>query len=564
MKKIHLFILISFFEISVFSQTDLLPHASSIFQIDTSFSLKYYTEEFENYELIATIYQNRLYFCRIKAYQFDEKEKKARIYTVNLRTKEQSFFDLDFPTEVDKKYRNVNHYWISGLAVEKNKLVVFAQDKFLVYEKLSDEKYIFKQLIYFYDVDKGYFYDNYLYTFKKDRNRGYFLYRYDTNFVKKEEVIALSFEAPFLMQFSPNRYLSIEEDYFYVLETARPTVKKFSLHGEIIDSISFFTLYPWQQIPSSLTDEIMQLNYGVERIYYALQHNNTNSYPTKIFPFKNGNLLIAYHQYDFDRGRPYYDLTYYEDFVETSERGVSTHLRRLLYDEDTLSDNLFPYYCYDGNMCIAVPWQNSIIQISKEADIVTQNMAVKDYNRARNDYFKYDDPIFVMRILKLKEKNPPYKLLESLKIKDYDDNLLTFQDISPHRTMVLFRPPIYCVGCLQKILHYLNSLNIDTSSVGFAIVIENEDNYLERKQVMKELRNQYSNPYTLYYITSAMRNEIYNTFSPYKKDPLILLIDHSKRTLEIMNDEDVFTSDLRKYDFTKRFLRTIPEFLRKE
>ena len=46
------------------------------------------------------------------------------------------------------------------------------------------------------------------------------------------------------------------------------------------------------------------------------------------------------------------------------------------------------------------------------------------------------------------------------------------------------------------------------------------------------------------------------------KTPLILLIDHSKQSLQIMNDEDIFTSNLRRYDFTEEFLKTIEEFLK--
>ncbi len=564
MKKIFLFIAVALFEISIFSQNQnsILPHASSIFRLDTSLSLKYYTEELERNELIATIHQDVLYFCRMKAYQLDENEKKARIYTVNLLTKQQSFFDLDFPSNVDRKFRNVRLYWISGLAIEKDKLVVFAQDKFLIYKKLSDEKYVFNKLVYFYDVDQGYFHDNHLYTFKKDRDKGYFLYRYDTNFVKKKEIRAIPFEAPFLMQFSPNRYLSLGEDCFYILETARPMIKKFSLDGKIVDSVSFSTLYPWLTMPSSLIDKIMQLDYGVDRIFYALKHNDTNSYPTKVFPFKNGNFLIAYHQYNFDRGRPYYDLVYHETFSGVTESGKSTCLRHHLYDEDTLSNNIFPYYCYDDDMCITLPWRNSIIQISKEADVVMQNISVKEYHSARNNYFKHHDPTIIMRILKLKEKNPPFQILESLKIKDYDNTLLTIKDISPKRMIVLFRPPVYCVGCLKEMLRYFDSLNLDTSVVNFAIMIENEDNYLERRQTDKEIKNLYSNPYTSYYMSSEMRSEIHAKLLPYKKTPLILLIDHSKQSLQIMNDEDIFTSNLRRYDFTEEFLKTIEEFLK--
>ncbi len=64
MKKIFLFIAVALFEISIFSQNQnsILPHASSIFRLDTSLSLKYYTEELERNELIATIHQDVLYF----------------------------------------------------------------------------------------------------------------------------------------------------------------------------------------------------------------------------------------------------------------------------------------------------------------------------------------------------------------------------------------------------------------------------------------------------------------------------------------------------------------------
>jgi hypothetical protein len=63
-------------------------------------------------------------------------------------------------------------------------------------------------------------------------------------------------------------------------------------------------------------------------------------------------------------------------------------------------------------------------------------------------------------------------------------------------------------------------------------------------------------------MSSEMRSEIHAKLLPYKKTPLILLIDHSKQSLQIMNDEDIFTSNLRRYDFTEEFLKTIEEFLK--
>ena len=140
--------------------------------------------------------------------------------------------------------------------------------------------------------------------------------------------------------------------------------------------------------------------------------------------------------------------------------------------------------------------------------------------------------------------------------------MLALKDISPKRTIVLFRPPVYCVGCLKEMLRYFDSLNLDTSVVNFAIMIENEDNYLERRQTDKEIKNLYSNPYTSYYMSSEMRSEIHAKLLPYKKTPLIFLIDHSRQSLQIMNDEDIFTSNLRRYDFTEEFLKTIEEFLK--
>jgi hypothetical protein len=63
-------------------------------------------------------------------------------------------------------------------------------------------------------------------------------------------------------------------------------------------------------------------------------------------------------------------------------------------------------------------------------------------------------------------------------------------------------------------------------------------------------------------LCSELHCDIHAKLLPYKKTPLILLIDHSRQSLQIMNDEDIFTSNLRRYDFTEEFLKTIEEFLK--
>ncbi len=203
------------------AQNEQLPHISSKFSIDTSIILQYYTEEHSRRELIGKVHNNVFYFCQTKAYQLNT-ENKARIFTINLSNKSQSFFDLTLPIIKNPSYGHISTFWISGLAFSDNHLVVFAQDKIIFYQKEKEEEYHYQKTIYLYNVQNGYFNGKYLYAFQNYNREGFELVRYDTLKYKKQKVKVFLMEAPFLLQFTPNRYLSIEDDAFYILETNRP------------------------------------------------------------------------------------------------------------------------------------------------------------------------------------------------------------------------------------------------------------------------------------------------------------------------------------------------------
>ncbi len=544
----------------IYGQEEELSHISSKFHTDTSFALKYYTESIDSREIVGSVNNEILYFCRNKAYQLDTIKHNARIYSIDLKTKEQSYFDLEYPQLKKTIYGGIRNFWITGLAFSKNKLAVFAQDKSIIYHKISEGNYKYQQSFYLYEVRYGYFYQEYLYVFQNNNNDGYTLFRYDTTEYKKEKIKDFTFEAPFIRQFFPNRYLSIQEDCFYILESNRPAYKVYDLTGELIDSVVFSTEYPWQAIESSFIKETMKLNYGVERIYYALRFIKQKSYPCKIFPFKEEQSLIVYHQFDKEKERERYFLAWIEQNKD-SVIAKSQQFRSLIYDQDLLSDSLFPIHFMQGVNCLTIPYKNTLIQISKEPGCEIKGKSGAAYMLQKEEYFRDYPPIITARFMTIKEEKPSLVIFDSLLVKDYYNNNYYLRSKQAEKWILLFQPPIYCHGCLNYILSYFNKIEVDTSRLAFGILMDDVQSYLLKRETMKDIFTYFQKPYYSCYLKEQERKDFFNRLKIRGRVPLVMMLDFSKGTVILLDDEKIFTDDVTRFEFRKSFREEVSRFL---
>lgn len=563
MKRLQKLICLGIVELcflQIIAQNSSLNHVSSIFTLDTTLILTHYTEELNSRELVGCVFNNCFYFCQKKAYQNDTLTHNARIFSIDLTSKKQSYFELEFPQVKKSIFTGLHTFWISGLAFSENKLAVFAQDKMILYHKIGNEQYKYDQTILLYNVYYGYFHGNFLYVFQNDNRQGYALLRYDTLKYKKEKVKIFPFEAAFLLQFTPNRYISIEDSCFYILETNRPQYKKYDLTGELIDSVNFTSFFDWRPIPSTLIEEVMRLNYGVDRIYYALQYNKQNSYPCKIFPFDNDNALIMSHQYNNAKEREAYTLTYLQHSKEKKERDAQ-YFRYLTYDEDQYTNHFFPLYFFSPELCFTYPYKKTLIQISKESDCDYYGKTEKEYRIEKENYFKDHPPIITARFMSLKETFS-FVAFDSLFFNNYDNEQFQLHRKHPKKWILLFQPPIYCHGCMNFVLTYLNGISVDTSLINFGIMIESQLNsYLVKRERLQDISRYFHHSYTPCYIEESERISFFNALGKINETPIVMLIDYEKRECVLLGESDIFTKNRTKFELKKDFHVTIHSFI---
>ncbi|MCQ2285564.1 MAG: hypothetical protein MJZ76_01660 [Bacteroidales bacterium] len=545
------------------------PHLSTLFNIDTIITLTQYTKADKSRELVGTIYDDEIFFCRNKIENQGDIDL-VKIFKVNLLTGKEETTELTIPQFKSKTKieTNTNALWINGIAVSEKYYALFEQEKVVLYKRENSTLRIDTTLS-ISNIVQGYFHNAKLYLLELENHEKYVLHQISIPSFEDNTIRDFQFEAPFLLQFTPNRYIGINENGIYHLNTNHIGYTKYNLAGEKCYHTQAAQV-PWKEIPQDVTDKIMEKNYGIERIFQALSINNMNSYCTKILPFDD-RCLIVYHEYDSTQEVETYKVLFTK-YDSEAQQLYCTSYRFDLSDKEELSKEIFPFYLYKKEILLTLTSQNRIIQIIQDAPIKFEDINGAEYKQKRNKYFETHDPIIRLRILSLKPsaentdslQTEMEKILQKWDLKDFYGNKTISKNISKHSSVLIVNGKFQCTGCQNLLYQAMGEMckhfNKDTNKFCYIFFPETDD-ILIKKEVIRNAQQKFGQEFIPIFISDKTIDFKNDSANQHTKFPQIILTDNNTTT--IFSAEDIFTENTETISLKSTFVQAIQLFLQK-
>lgn len=538
---------------------DSIPYVSTKFQIEATWDFPA-LELTDGTEKLTTFLDDTAFYFSSSTVRLDEDSRyRVRLYKLSLKNGQSEVWNLVLPdkSKANSSFGHRDTYWLHRIAVSHNKVLLFTEDCFFIYKKREGEWGLEKR-VSFSDGITGYYYKDSLYVFQETDHEKYTLYRYDTVYYKVEKVLEIPFQTPFLKQFTPNRYLSVEPNAFYVLETDQPAYNCYALNGDFLYRADG-KIQDWRAIDADLREKIMSYPYGVERIYQALEHNTGNSYCTQLFPFSNGEALMGYHHFDTLSQHQEFRLAFGKR--ESGPEWRLTPCRFALRNDEVYNDSFFPFYYYHSSVVTTDFFNDKLVQILKSAPVDYRGKSSQAYRDALNDYYKRDAPIWKIRILHLKESLMLESLSDSLNLYDIDGKRIDFQSVSKQKIVLCFSNDVQCSGCQRYLYRFLQGeLETKENDTDLMVVFRQSKDYLVLREMMQKVSQELGMKFTPVFVPMGERKT--NAFYEPYKYPKVLLINKRSGEYHFFDTDRLFPADMLQYGLTDDFLENFAKFLK--
>lgn len=516
------------------------------FSWDTSIVVKHSDLDFSVSKLKYCIDEGTFYYADMRAYQNPANNHAATFHALSLYDYAPSEIILEMPFLGRKKENLATTFWIYDFHFTKEYAVVSTQDQILLYHRTGPSQFVFDTIFYHKNTKATYIYQDSLYYLEEDHDLGYKWFRQSLKGGDETLLRELAYEAPHVVQANPNRYLFHNNNFLFFLSTRYPVLHKYSLNGEWLEDISF-DLPNWHPFEDEYIQKSLAIPYGVERIYATMAEIFQYSYPKYVFPFGDSYLLY-YTQYDTISKKS--TLQY----AIRDEDGNTT----LLQSEDTstlaLSKTHFPFNLFNTLEDKAhISWNNLLLEIT--ADDTTQWIGRKpsEYKQLQEQFYKQNDPLFKIRILRHKNNNPticPFFI-------DSDKELHSIEDLNG-KNILLISNQLECSACRNKILQLFNDSVSPMVHIG--ILHPFIPGALHEHELRKSIMQHLERPFMLFYLAS-------NRFQNYPKEvipddityPAIMLYETGRAPI-LFSVEQIFSDDVFSLDFKEAFLKTWRHF----
>ena len=515
--------------------------------LDTSLVIHDWAQEMRQRNWLATVHQNRLYFCHRKSFQAQDKAYRCVIHVVDLNTFRQDTLSVSYPTDASSWKRDAQSCCVYALSLEKDRLLLVCDNYILLY-CLKSGRYEFMQRAFCRSVCTGYLYQNEIYAIVDDKEQREFRWLcYGKNMDKDARVIrTLPQPAAFLLQFDPNRYVFVNQQCLYYMPPGACDILKYSLQGVLQDSIHY-EVEGWKPFPQEFMQQIHAMPYGTERIYCALNHQYRQySFAKTIDPLSDSLILLSVNLGDASRQQQLAVMRlrktkagWQQDFctLAVTDTGKVYNAAYFPVSYHLSSDNLLVY-----------PYRNQLLQLLVGAEKeVFMGRSVMQYRRDKEAWFKTHDPVLKLRVQRVKKE---------WAFQDFDNTRLSLNAFKQDKLILLVNRQPQCSACQKHLLKFLSS--VDTAHVAVACFMGRVDSYLPRRQQLQQLDEICTRFYSPLY---AVDEEDYGMYTMFDSYPAVIFWQRGFGVVAMYAAENVFTSDYNRYEFSESFLNDFRRFV---
>lgn len=531
------------------AQVPVIPFSDWI-SVDTSVVIWTMPQDVSQKNWVATVYRNKFYFCSRKGFYPQDKEYRCLIHRVDMESHREDTISLYYPNSGSSWKREAQSCCIYALSFEEDRLLLVCDNQLLLYQKF-EHGYKWINRWFCMGVCAGYLHQQQVYAIVDDKERSVFRwFCYDKESSQKGRIIReLEQPASFLLQFEPNRYLYVNEQYVFYLPPGECVALQFSLQGELLDSVGFVLPSP-KPFPQELLAQLRELPYGTERIFYALGHQYRQySFAKTVDPLGDSLLLLSVNLGGDDRRQQMAVLR-----LRRVATGWQQDFSTLAVTDTGLvyASGLFPVsYHLSNDHLLTYPYQGKLMQLLVASEQEPyEGSSVMQYRHYKDCWFKNHDPVVKLRVQTVKTDCFFY---------NYDNQKLSLWDLKHDKVILLVNQQPQCSACQKQLLQFLSS--VDTSKVAVAIYMGIVDDYLSRRQQLKRFSE---NGPLFYQPLYAVSGENYGGLSMCKAYPAIFLWQKDVGFVGAYGTNDIFTNDYDHYEFSDTFLRDYYRFISSE
>lgn len=522
-------------------------HFSEWLTLDTSLTLQSTADEILQKIWVSTVCDNCLWSCPRKPFVAQGKDVQAVIRGVELSAYRQDSLLLSYPQLNSSWKREAEACCVYALSMERPLLLLVCDNQLLLYRQQRN-KYEFAHRLFCFGVCIGYLHQNRVYALVDDKeNRCYRWIRYELEKDQKAELVReLPQPMPFLLQFEPNRYLQVKEDALYYMPPGEKVVKKYSLQGEPLDSVTF-ELEGWKSYPKEFVEQSNHLPYGVERINHALRNQYRQYFFAKTLDVLSDSLmLLSLNLGDESRGRQLAVMR----LKKTKDGWQRDFCTQFISDTSMrYVDGRYPAVFHASGENIALfPYRDQLLQLLlAPAEEKYEGLSAFAYRKYKDRCFKQQMPVMKLRVQSMKT---PWRFL------DYDNNPCTLESFGKDKVVLVVNRQPQCSGCQQHLLKYLSTL--DTSEVMLSCLMGRVDSYLQRRQLLSQLAEQGGGRLKPLF---EMENETYGLLHSQNSYPSAVLWQKGWGVVAVFDTSAIFTEDLDRYEFSEAFLNDFRRFV---
>lgn len=521
------------------------------FRLDTSVTL--HCEDMSDVTgLVGQIADNTLYFTSRRAFQDGSAGHAAIVRTLSLEDCSQRELLFGVPDSCGGNGGGGNalaaSFWIYDFDIRPDRAVFSVQDYLLVYRR-SGGRYRFEALYFRPDAVAAYFHQERLYYLTEDHDKGYRWYRLSETDGRDVFIRELPYEAPHVVQASPNRYLFRDHRFVYFLSTRSPVLHKYTLSGEWAEDIAF-TLPYWHPFSDDYIRKSLSYPYGPERIYGTMGDIFRYSYPKMAFPLHD-DCLLYYTQYDTATQKSSLQ------FAVRSRDGHTVRYSRKDSDTAAYGGGRYPFHLLEPHVGkLYASDGRRLFEVCYESGLDWNGLTPKQYSEMSESFFKHNEPILKARIQSYKNNDPVMAPF----FYDTDHNLHSLHDLQGKKAVMMITQQLECSACENMILDRFN--RADTGSTRAAIMYPFIPGALQERELRLSAGKTLKLPFDLFFLATD-RHQNYPTFITSKVNsfPAVLFLE-SGRAPVFMQADDIFADGPFGFMLSDAFNRLWDDFQR--